>query len=82
MLKDFVIRAPLPVPLVTTGSSSSFAPAAMTDVPLQVVLVYVQTYLLWKVLRPFFVKTALDNLPGLPTSPSILFRELAVVARE
>ena len=40
MLKDFVIRAPLPVPLVTTGGSSSFDPAAMTDVPLQVVLVY------------------------------------------
>ena len=84
MLKDFVIWVTLLVPLVTAGvpGSSSFAPAAMADVPLQVVLVCMAAYLLWKVLRPFFVKTALDNLPGPPTSPSILFGESAAVARE
>ena len=44
----------------------------MADAPLQAVLVCVTTYFLWKVLRTYFVKTALDNLPG-PPSPSILF---------
>ncbi|PIL23096.1 cytochrome P450 [Ganoderma sinense ZZ0214-1] len=64
------------LPLVTTPEPwcswfDLLALAAMAEPS----LVCVATYFLWVVLRPYFVKTALDNLPG-PRSPSILFGNL------
>ncbi|KAF8805218.1 cytochrome P450 [Phlegmacium glaucopus] len=44
----------------------------MFPILLQVVIAYAIFYALWKVLREFFFKSALDNLPG-PPSKSFLF---------
>ena len=43
---------------------------AIESVP-QTVLVSLAVYLSWRLLRPFVVKTSLDNLPG-PPSPSFV----------
>ncbi|KAI1794332.1 cytochrome P450 [Ganoderma leucocontextum] len=47
----------------------------MVGTPLQAVLTCGATWLLWKILRQFGVKSALDNLPG-PPSPSMLLGNL------
>ena len=42
----------------------------------QAALICGTSWVLWKLLRAFFVKSALDNLPG-PPSPSFLYGELS-----
>ncbi|KAF8805234.1 cytochrome P450 [Phlegmacium glaucopus] len=44
----------------------------MSSILLQAIIVCATSYALWKVLRQFFFKSALDNLPG-PPSQSLLF---------
>lgn len=48
--------------------------AAMFTIPLQTVIVFAILYALWKLQRHFFIKLALDNIPG-PPSQSFLFGE-------